>query len=358
MSYDHMGRRREKNNQRFFYDGYLQVADNTGNSYTWDCTETIATRPLLWLHIDSAAYYVHDGSKNVSEVIASGDSIHAHYEYAPFGAVTTGRGDLAEENTWRFSSEYSEDDTATVYYNDRHYEPVSGRWLQRDPAEESYGGNLMAYCYNFPAGFYDFNGEQSITFSWTAPEIELPIVPTAGLYLVINNAFDGEIGTCCHVSRGATYYAKVSWALSLAARWGYKDKLGINNKGRLVRKDRKGRYHDTENGRYASGPVQSISDMYDEIVDHYIGNGRISIDPDSTLPPCPNDGLSGSVRGYIRGQVSVWGYGSSFDYTWQIWPDGSWAPKVNDTQFGRVGGGTQAYVDAGAEGEVAITHVF
>ena len=54
----------------------------------------------------------------------------------------------------------------------------------------------------------------------------------------------------------------------------------------------------------------------------------------------------------------MWGYGSSFDYTWQIWPDGSLAPKVNDTQFGRVGGGTQAYVDAGAEGEVAITHVF
>ena len=131
----------------------------------------------------SALYYAHDGNKNVSEVIAADCSLAAHYDYAPFGSVIAQRGTFAATNPWRFSSEYAEDDTATVYYNYRHYEPVSGRWLQRDPAEESYGGNLMAYCYNFPAGFYDFNGEQSITFSWTAPEIELPVVPTAGLYL-------------------------------------------------------------------------------------------------------------------------------------------------------------------------------
>jgi YD repeat-containing protein len=31
MSYDRMGRRVAKNNQRFVYDGYLQVADNCGN---------------------------------------------------------------------------------------------------------------------------------------------------------------------------------------------------------------------------------------------------------------------------------------------------------------------------------------
>ena len=135
MSYDHMGRRREKNNQRFFYDGYLQVADNTGNSYIWDCTETIATRPLAWLRADSSEFYAHDGNKNVSDVIAADGSMAAHYEYSPFGAVITQRGESAASNPWRFSSEYAEDDTATVYYNYRHYEPVAGRWLQRDPIQ-------------------------------------------------------------------------------------------------------------------------------------------------------------------------------------------------------------------------------
>ncbi|MGN0854166.1 MAG: hypothetical protein ACI4R9_01450 [Kiritimatiellia bacterium] len=33
---------------------------------------------------------------------------------------------VAASNPWRFSSEYAEDDTATVYYNYRHYEPVMG----------------------------------------------------------------------------------------------------------------------------------------------------------------------------------------------------------------------------------------
>ena len=55
------------------------------------------------------------------------------YEYAPFGALTISRGESAAANLWRFSSEYAEDDTATVYYNYRHYEPVMGRWMRRDP---------------------------------------------------------------------------------------------------------------------------------------------------------------------------------------------------------------------------------
>jgi RHS repeat-associated protein len=138
MSYDHMGRRREKNAQRFFYDGYLQVADNGGNEYAWDCSEPVATRPLTWFNsaLDtshSALYYAHDGNKNVSEVIAADCSLTAHYDYAPFGSVIAQRGTFAATNPWRFSSEYAEDDTATVYYNYRHYEPVAGRWLQRDP---------------------------------------------------------------------------------------------------------------------------------------------------------------------------------------------------------------------------------
>ena len=134
MSYDRMGRRVTKNDQRFVYNGYLQIADNDGNTYIWDCTEPVATRPLVWKRGTSVAYYTHDGNKNVSEVIASNNDIAAHYEYAPFGALTVSRGVSAAINPFRFSSEYAEDDTATVYYNYRHYEPVTGRWMQRDPA--------------------------------------------------------------------------------------------------------------------------------------------------------------------------------------------------------------------------------
>ena len=70
------------------------------------------------------------------------------YEHAPFGALTISRGESAASNPWRFSSEFAEDDTATVYYNYRHYEPVMGRWLERDPISEAFELNVYLYCGN------------------------------------------------------------------------------------------------------------------------------------------------------------------------------------------------------------------
>ncbi len=158
MSYDHMGRRRTKNSKRFYYDGYLQVADSDGNRYVWDPTEPTATRPLAWMHGETISYYTHDGNKNVSEVITNDGTVAAHYEYAPFGATILQRGDSLSTNPWRFSSEYAEDDTATVYYNYRHYEPVIGRWLSRDSMEEEGCKNLYALCENNIIMHYDYLG--------------------------------------------------------------------------------------------------------------------------------------------------------------------------------------------------------
>jgi RHS repeat-associated protein len=159
MSYDRMGRRMTKNDQRFVYNGYLQIANfehQTSNlklqTFIWDPTEKIATRPLVWNFSTlqpfnfSTSYYTHDGNKNVSEVVAENGNIAAHYEYAPFGAVSTQCGAAAESNPWRFSSEYAEDETSTIYYNYRHYEPVIGKWLSRDPIEED-GGIINIYSY-------------------------------------------------------------------------------------------------------------------------------------------------------------------------------------------------------------------
>ncbi len=154
MSYDHMGRRRTKNSKRFYYDGYLQVADSDGNRYVWDPTEPTATRPLAWMHGETISYYTHDGNKNVSEVITNDGTVAAHYEYAPFGATILQRGDSLSTNPWRFSSEYAEDDTATVYYNYRHYEPVIGRWLSRDSIGEV-DVSLYVFLCNDMLGYTD-----------------------------------------------------------------------------------------------------------------------------------------------------------------------------------------------------------
>ena len=60
--------------------------------FVWDPTEPIATRPLAMRAKNWGLnlFYSHDGNKNVSEVFyhAPQNGIAAHYDYAPFGAVT------------------------------------------------------------------------------------------------------------------------------------------------------------------------------------------------------------------------------------------------------------------------------
>ena len=175
MSFDSMGRRVAKNGQSFIYDGYLQIANlehQTSNIklqiFIWDPTEPVATRPLVWNFSAvqpfnlSSFYYIHDGNKNVSEVVASDATLSAHYEYASFGAATVQRGASALENPWRFSSEHAEDDSATIYYNYRHYEPVMGRWISRDPIEEEGGVNLYLSCFNAMTVLQDVLGKSTL----------------------------------------------------------------------------------------------------------------------------------------------------------------------------------------------------
>ena len=111
-------------------------------SFVWDPTEPVATRPLAWFGSNAPPrLYTHDGNKNVSEVVvaASGANaaveVVAHYDYAAFGAVIAQKGGCAETNPWRFSSEYEDTELGLDYYNYRHYEPETGRWLQRDLIE-------------------------------------------------------------------------------------------------------------------------------------------------------------------------------------------------------------------------------
>ena len=107
MKFDRMGRRVEyvemvsgvtNTHHRFVYDGYaciqrLNAASNNAIDlvFGWDPSEPVATRPLiLQKYGQYNLFYTHDGNKNVSELVffQQANGIAAHYEYAPFGAVT------------------------------------------------------------------------------------------------------------------------------------------------------------------------------------------------------------------------------------------------------------------------------
>ena len=180
MDFDRMGRRvwyksisgaQTNAYAKFVYDGYLCVQKldgTTGNieqEYVWDPTETVATRPLTWTlpGLGRTFHYFHDGNKNVSDVVAASDgSLAAHYDYAPFGAVTVATGSMAEANPYRFSSECHDPALGCVYYNYRHYNPLDGRWMARDPIGERHNTGLADPLYVFlanePLFHIDFRG--------------------------------------------------------------------------------------------------------------------------------------------------------------------------------------------------------
>ncbi len=91
--------------------------------------------------------YWTDGNKNVLKLFDA-TGVLASYSYDPFGKVTVSEGLLATDNPFRFSSEYHNDITGLVEYIYRKYDPVIGRWINRDPLEEQGGNNLYTMLSN------------------------------------------------------------------------------------------------------------------------------------------------------------------------------------------------------------------
>ena len=181
MNFDRMGRRvfyKEEadgvvtKHHKFVYDNYLcvQKLDALNNNaqinlFVWDPTEPVATRPLFTQRgTGYKFFYTCDGNKNVSELVhfETRNGIAAHYDYAPFGAVTRAisasvitDNTFTTDNPFRFSSEYHDDTLGLVYYNYRHYNPIDGRWMNRDLIEEVFP---YLQCKNSPIGLLDIHG--------------------------------------------------------------------------------------------------------------------------------------------------------------------------------------------------------
>ena len=177
MDFDCMGRRifyKEMSGDRlisyvrFLYRDFLCIAELSATDFSiqkafvWDPSELIATRPLDFqlLHQDLRLFYMHDGNKNVSEVIHCrfSDGIAARYDYNPFGMIESlTETSIGKLNPYRFSSEYFENKLRLISYNYRSYNYNVGRWSSRDPVGEEGGVNIYAFLKN-KMNIYDVLG--------------------------------------------------------------------------------------------------------------------------------------------------------------------------------------------------------
>ena len=105
-------------------------------------------------------------------------------------------GVSSASNPWRFSSEYAENETSTVYYNYRHYESEMGRWQSRDPIGESNILNLFCFNGNDAIDVIDLLGQRILTYTpppdSTVTPVELGIEWLTGLGPRHRNFTDGD----------------------------------------------------------------------------------------------------------------------------------------------------------------------
>ena len=172
-TYDYLGRRVRKVTSSldsvYVYDGWNLIAeyDNSGDDPALDRTYVWGLDLSLSIHgaggvggllrvtdhtVSPIKHYYpfYDGNGNVSEYILNGATNAAiHFEYDAFGNVLnspTGQDD--PEFAIQFSTKLVDEETGFSYYGYRYYNPVTGRWLNRDPIGERGGFNLYSMVSN------------------------------------------------------------------------------------------------------------------------------------------------------------------------------------------------------------------
>lgn len=173
---------------RFVYDGWNLIAElnwNSSNSTTslaktfvWglDWSGTLqgagGVGGLLLIKDNGTLYQPHyDGNGNLMALTnRSTGALAAAYEYDAFGNTIRESGTYVANNSFRFSTKYTDLETGLVYYGLRYYSPSLGRFINRDPKGEYGGLNLYAFCRNNGVNSWDYLGMDDYDLSKANPE--------------------------------------------------------------------------------------------------------------------------------------------------------------------------------------------
>jgi RHS repeat-associated protein len=192
FSYDYLGRRVQKRvvnvslgnlemtSRRFLYDGWNLVAEYQApggttigsivRSYAWgldiarSLTDAGGVGALVQVtdHGSGKTYLpTYDGNGNIASIVnAESGIIAATYEYDANGQLL--RADDTDstiaDQPFRFSTKFTDVETKLIYYGHRYYSPELGRFINRDPSEESGGLNLYGFCGNDGINRWDYLG--------------------------------------------------------------------------------------------------------------------------------------------------------------------------------------------------------
>jgi RHS repeat-associated protein len=127
--------------------------------------------------INGNSFYHADGNGNVMYLASSSGGTDAAYRYDPFGRWLAQTGPYASANVMRFSSKpwvahNGSNTDGLYYYGYRFYDPLTQRWLNKDPFGEAGfetlrrnrpsllgdSANLYLFVFNNPNSWIDLYG--------------------------------------------------------------------------------------------------------------------------------------------------------------------------------------------------------
>ena len=175
--YDYVGRRIRKtvtgenaSDTKFLWSGWKLAAElaadgtTVNRSFVWgpdfsDAHGSAGGAGSLLAQIDGGTitYSMPDAFGNIVGYLNGTGGLEAAVEYSPFGRVLNASGSVTNHPIG-FSGQYTDWETGLVYYGYRYYNPKHGRFINRDPIEETGGINLYGFCGNSPCNSYDTLG--------------------------------------------------------------------------------------------------------------------------------------------------------------------------------------------------------
>jgi len=113
---------------------------------------------------NTADFAAFDGNGNVASMVGgSTGTATAVYEYGVFGELIRKSGSTSGTSGVRFSSKYADSECEFLYYGYRSYSAATGKWVTRDPLEETGSADLYTFAFNNSISWVDSDGLAELT---------------------------------------------------------------------------------------------------------------------------------------------------------------------------------------------------